>query len=375
MAFKIGICGVGAFGTEFIRLFQAHPLVRSVTLCDHNADKLRQSADKFGIASTCPSLDELCQSDVDAIAIFTQNTLHGPHALQALRAGKHVYCSVPSAITLDELTALVRAVEETGLVYTIGETSYYSPAAIYCRQRLARGDFGRVVYGEGEYYHDMSHELYDVLKTRFGADWKTFAGSPPFYYPTHSTRLVVSVTGAHVTRVSAQGYRDEHEDELFGAGRNAWDNPFSNQTMLCQMSNGSVARFNEFRRVAAEGVRMRLYGTDGSYEEGAAHHTWTERQSRVVQDITPQLACEHGGVAAVQPVEQLPREFDGLPNGHHGAHQFLVNEFACAVEQKSVPANNVWQAARYLAPGLVAHQSATQGGTVLDVPDFGDAPK
>ena len=318
--------------------------------------------------------------------------MHGPQAVQALRAGKHVYSAVPSAISVEEMTELVRAVEETGQIYVIGETSCYYPAAIYCRERFARGDFGRVVYGEAEYYHDMSAGLYEVNQWRFGDDWKKYAGSPPLHYPTHSTGFIVCVTGARAMQVCALGYEDGHEDQLFGAGRNVWDNPFSNETMLCRMSDGSVARINEFRRVAAHAVRLRLYGTDGSYEEGAGHHAWTGMSSGF-EDITAKLECSgialgeiegamaeirdeetFKDVSSVHPVGELPREFAGLPNGHCGSHQFLVHEFITSIEKKSMPLNNVWQAARYLVPGLVAHESAMQNGAWMEVPDFGDAP-
>ena len=71
-------------------------------------------------------------------------------AVQALKVGKHVYSAVPSAMTLDEITQLVRTVEQTGKIYMVGETSYYYPCAIYCRQRFHEGAFGHVVYAEGE---------------------------------------------------------------------------------------------------------------------------------------------------------------------------------------------------------------------------------
>src|ERR1043166_7855201 len=151
MKLKLGICGVGAFADCFIPLFKAHPLVKEVTLCDLDVTKLKVKSEAFGIAKTCPSLDELCQTDVDAIAIFSQNWAHGPQAVQALRAGKHVYSAVPSAITMEEITSLVKTVEQTRRIYMIGETSYYYPTAIYCRERFRKGDFGDIVYGEGEY--------------------------------------------------------------------------------------------------------------------------------------------------------------------------------------------------------------------------------
>ncbi|MDQ3700177.1 MAG: hypothetical protein M3442_04560 [Chloroflexota bacterium] len=71
---------------------------------------------------------------------------------------------------------------------------------------------------------------------------------------------------------------------------------------------------------------------------------------------------------------RLPREFAGLPNGHLGSHQFLVHDIVEACVIGKPPPNNVWQAARYCVPGLVGHQAATQGGTLLEVPDFGGAP-
>ncbi len=76
--------------------------------------------------------------------------------------------------------------------------------------------------------------------------------------------------------------------------------------------------------------------------------------------------------APVHPTHLLPKEYAGLPNGHQGSHQFLVHEFVRACVERRQPANNVWQAARYLVPGLIAHESALRGGVILDVPDFGD---
>ena len=256
MGITVGICGTGAFSRNFIPLFKAHPLVERVVLCDLDAGKLRERSEQFGIPESCPSLEELCAMDLDAVAIFTQNWMHGPQAVQALRAGKHVYSAVPSAITMDEITELVRTVEQTGLIYMVGETSYYYPNAIYCRRRFRAGDFGDIVYAEGEYYHDWDHGLYDVMKWRGGKEWRKLAGAPPMHYPTHSVSMLVSVSGAHATHVSCLGWEDHHADGLYAPGANIWGNTFSNQTALCRMSDGSIFRVNEFRRIGAQVARV-----------------------------------------------------------------------------------------------------------------------
>lgn len=393
MGLRVGICGVGAFADCFIPLFRKHPAVDNVVLCDLNAEKLEAKGKAFGIADRCSSLDALCGMDVDAIAIITQHHLHGPQAVQALRAGKHVYSAVPSAISLAEIAELVKTVEETGRIYMIGETSYYYPCTLYCRARFRKGDFGHIVYGEGEYYHDYVHGMYDVAKWRHGKDWETHFGMPPLFYPTHSTSMIVSVTGAHATHVCGMGFVDRHPDNLYARPDNVWKNPFSNETMLCRMSDGSMARISEFRRIGHPGtVRMSLHGTEASYEEQVYSQMWVTKDLATCVNLSATLACKnipsrrglmanvtgsdgtHQGVSDVHPVDRLPRAFDGLPNGHNGSHQFLVDDFVTACVSGRTPPNHVWAAARYLVPGLIAHDSALRGGVLLGVPDFGDGP-
>jgi predicted dehydrogenase len=380
MSLRLGIVGTGQFAQGFIPLFKAHPLVGELSLCDINAGKLAAAAERFGVRRTFPSLDAIAASDVDAVAIFTQNWLHGPQAAQALRAGKHVYSAVPPGISLDELRDLVRAVEETGRVYMLGETSYYYPAVIYCRQKFAEGAFGHVVYAEGNYYHDYDHGLYEVMQARGGADWRRYAGSPPMHYPTHSTSAVLSVTGARLTHVSCQGWVDRHADGLFRADANRWGNVFSDESALFRASDGSIVRINEFRRIGGlGGERATILGTEASFEHSQTGHWWLPKNGtrQCVDELLRHAGREFPGrgvyndMSQVHPVERLPVEFVGLPNSHAGSHQFLVDDFVKAVAAGAQPALDVWSAARFCAPGLVAHESARRGGELLEIPDFG----
>jgi len=385
MSIRVGMVGVGAFAQAFIPLFKAHPLVDEIVLCDVDAKKLAANAAQWGVARTCGSLDELCRMrDIDAAAIITQNWLHAPQAAQALEAGKHVYSAVPTGITVEEIARLVETVARTGLVYALGETSYYCPETLYCRRRFVEGAFGHVVYGEGEYHHDWDHGLYDVMKWRGGDRWRETAGSPPMHYPTHSTSMIVSVTGAHMTHVSCQGFVDRKDDGLYGRGANIWDNPFSDESALFRMSDGSACRINEFRRIGHPStVRMCLFGTEGSFEENTVGAMWMTKDWDARERLDDFLRCgdlrtERGtyrDVTRLHPIERLPREFSGLSNGHSGSHQFLVDDFVRACVEGTLPPNNVWAAARYAVPGIVAHESAMRGGELLEIPDFGDPPR
>jgi predicted dehydrogenase len=357
------------------------------------------------------------------VAIFTQRWLHGPQAVQALRAGKHVYSAVPAAFTLEELGALVSAVEETGLVYMLGETSYYRPQTIYCRDRFRKGDFGEFVYGEGQYYHDLSHWFYEAFMHTAGENWRPTGSVPPMLYPTHSVSHVLSVTFARMTAAACFGFVDRHPDGVFRKDVSMWGNEFSCESGLFRTSDGGMARINEFRRTGAGESRMTIIGTLGAYEEQAETGVWnsldrlavreTEEQFRdlleyvkagwkgthhnpkgLTENVSDIRDCNgveiaaknrgslprsyigkvHLGASRMHAVERLPKEFVGLPNGHAGSHQFLVVDFVEALKTGKLPPNNVWLSARYNAPGIVAHESAMRGGEMMEIPDYGTPP-
>lgn len=390
---KVGVLGGGgSFAREFVPLFHAHPDVDEVVVADLVRERREDVAARNGLRRTFADLDELLASDVDAVAIFTQRWLHAPQAIAALRAGKHVYSAVPAAVSLDELGALVRAVEETGLVYAMGETSHYYPSAIWCRERVREGAFGHVVYAEGEYVHDMSHGFEAAYAHSGGPEYRRTTSFPPMLYPSHSVAMVLSVTGARLTHATALGYRDREADGLFDATTSLWGNDLSGEVGLFRASDGSMVRIAELRRVGVNhgpSVRLSLYGTRGSYEEQADARTWNEVGAVLPVDLRATLRCAGDpdedagrprvgidanfsvGLSPVHDASRLPATFAGLPNGHYGSHQFLVADFVDAVVRGRRPPTDVWQAARYCAPGIVAHESARLGGVQLEVPDFG----
>lgn len=395
---KIGIVGAGQFAPSFIPLFKAHPGVEELALAEAVPDRLEREANRFGIARRYSSFDDMLASDIDAVAILTQRWTHAPLALAALNAGKHVYSAVPAGVTVDEIAALLEAVKRTGLTYMMGETSYYYPAAIYCRKRYQDGDMGHFVYGEAEYMHDMSHGFYQAYQYSGGQDWKRQAGFPPMLYPTHSVSMIVSITGQHMVDVSCLGYKDREDDGVFVEDVNLWHNVFSNETALFRTSGGGSARINEFRRIGHCGrrsTRCSIYGTLANYEEQAdgsiwVDHThdpidlddiirtptgWHANESEEFKKLHPVLQEDFDTrFAPIHPRERLPKEFAGLPNGHEGSHQFLADDFVTAVLSGKLPPVNIWNAARYTVPGIIAHQSALNGGERLSIPDFGDAP-
>lgn len=397
MGFNIGIVGAGQFSRCFIPLFQMHPFAGEVSLAELIPERLKKVSEKFGIKKTFPSLDEMLKDPtIDAVAIFTQRHLHGPQVVQALRAGKHVYSAVPMAQSEEEIDMILTEVKRTGLMYMCGETSFYYPSTVICRDRFNAGLMGDFLYGEAQYYHDMMHGFYDAYRYSGGEDWTKFAGIPPMHYPTHSMSMVMSVTGAHATSVSCLGYKDRHMDGIFQKGKNLWDNPFSNETALLRTSDGGIMRSNEYRRIGFGGkncVYMSMYGTTGSFEENAGGAFWTSLKWGDVENLTEQMDCFdaydmdeevrsealhydfHGKLAKAHHGFRLPEVYFSLNNGHFGSHQFLIDDFMKALKLNKLPPNHAWRSAEFVLPGLIAHQSALRDGETMAVPKIEDVPK
>ncbi|MGN7151075.1 Gfo/Idh/MocA family protein [Arthrobacter sp. SAFR-179] len=397
MTFSIGVVGAGQFGGQFAHLFNLHPGVSDVYVVDERPERAAEAVERYHLAGTKADFEELLASDVDAVAIFTQRWTHGPLVQRALRAGKHVYSAVPMAVSEEEIARIIEAVRDTGLVYMMGETSYYNPATVYAREQQEAGRFGRIFYSEGDYVHDMDLGFYDAYQYSGGDRWKETASYPPMLYPTHAIGGVLGAVPSHAVSVSCVGVRDDRNDGVFDRDVSMFGNDFSNATALFELNDGGVMRTNEMRRVGYPShireSRFRFFGTEASFEQLAKVTVWQDKQN--VHDISEQMETRPSmslddpslanvapelrdafvsGLAPVHNAERLPEEFRGAPNGHEGSHHFLVDDFVTAVNNGTLPPVNAWVAARYTLPGIVAHQSALQNGARLPIRDFGDAP-
>jgi len=377
---SVGIVGVGSFGEGFVQLYRDHPWVKRLALCDLDSRRLASVASRFGIAETYGSLEDICKSDIEALAIITQPWLHAPQAIAAMQAGKHVYSAVPIISLadgdemLDWCDKLIQTCRRTGKHYMMGETSHFRPEAMYCRRRAAAGAFGRFVLAEGEYFHDIDDpgcNLRDVAKSRWGGKWDmSKSGGVPMHYPTHSLGGLLSVMRAHAVTVSAIGYALPGDD-WFRTDAEA-GNLFGNETAFFRLSNGAAARICEYRRIGHFGREaFRLYGTEGCFSDGPGGQHWVTKQGA---QAVPQ--AEMRDPLPEEVVQAWRRGFGerDFYGGHGGSHAYLVHEFVDAVANNRSPQVNAWVAARYFVPGILAHKSALRDGEVLKVPDWGDGP-
>ncbi len=421
MGISIGLVGLGSFGRAFAPLFKSHPLVDRVGLCDMEESAVARFAespffqDKFNPRDAYGSLEEICKADFDALVIITQPWLHAPQCLRAMESGKHVYSAVPiisipdDAETLGWIDRLVEASRRTGLHYMLGETTVFRPQTMFCRRMAEAGRFGDFVYAEGEYCHDVDSicNLREVSRSRnankaargHAEEMRKYrergCRGGPMHYPTHSTSGPVRVMDAHALKVTGYGYANRTDDPFFAGSA------FSNEMALFKMSNGATVRIAEMRETPGvlgnESETFRIMGSRGTFSEnrffeierpdfanldyGKLDYGKLPRPTR--QELTPEAMRDplppevQAAFKRAMHQDASPEDLQNLdfnPTGHGGSHPYLVHEFVDAVASGRQPLINIWEAARYMAMGILAHQSALKDGETLAVPDWGDAP-
>lgn len=393
----IAVIGCGSFARNFVPLFKAHPYVEKTYVCDIIPERAQEYNKLFDVEIIPSFEDAIRNPQITAVAIFTQRHLHGDLVKAALKAGKDVYSAVPMGISVEECQEIVELVKQTGKTYMMGETCIYYPCSMFCKKEYEKGTFGKFVYGESQYHHDISHFPKNFLEDKLSA------GVPPFFYPTHSTAMLLHALSTHATRVVAFGFEEEPGNGIYEKGINQWDNVYSNGYSLMKLANGGTARVNECRRIgykAPSSYVSSFYGTKGSYQFNNAQHMLyfnMNEKGLEAKDVSDQVNPREMEVHRVdegfknqvanhtwqwdmfspqqdERVSALPESYKDLPNGHMASHQLLIDDFCTAAYFEKMPTVNAWLAARYTIPGLLAHESMIRNGQAFDVPDCGDAP-
>lgn len=113
--------------------------------CNSTAEKAARFAADFAIPRYTTNWREIVHSsDVDAVLIGTQPYLHAPIAIEALHAGKHVFCQARMAMSVAEAEDMVKAWERSGLVAALCPPPDGMKGDRVIRRILSSGELGDV---------------------------------------------------------------------------------------------------------------------------------------------------------------------------------------------------------------------------------------
>ena len=150
----VGIIGTGFMGachalafTSVVPLFQPELRPRLEMVADIDASAAARARTRFDFARVTADWRELVADPrVGLVSITSPNILHKEMALEAIAAGKHVYCEKPLALTTEDAKELTLAAEAKGVRTMVGYNYLCSPAIRHIKKLLASGELGTLTY-------------------------------------------------------------------------------------------------------------------------------------------------------------------------------------------------------------------------------------
>ncbi len=364
---RVAIVGLG-FGAEFIPIYQAHPNAEMAAICRRDVAELNKVGDKYGITKRYTSYEELlADPDIDAIHINSPIPDHASQSLAALKAGKHVACTVPMATTIAELHEICAAQRQSGKVYMMMETVVYAREYLFVKQMYDKGELGRMQFLRGSHQQDME-------------GWPNYwPGLPPMHYATHCVSPCLAILGKLAESVVCHGSGRIREELI-----PKYNSPFAIETATFKIKDSDVVA--EVTRSLFDTARQYRESFDAtgsvkSFEwqqvehEDPVIHTRgvaeTEIPKRVkvpdFANLLPEPIRKFTMPAAIQDADHLSFLQGG---GHGGSHPHLTHNFLMAVLGEKPALPDAPTSANWTAVGICAHESAMKGGERVAIPSF-----
>ena len=143
---RLALIGKGGQGTSDTRTALQVPGVKLVAVCDLYDARLQDAQKEWGsdIFTTREYKDIVSRSDVDAVIVGTSDHWHQKICIEAMQAGKHVYCEKPVIHKIAEIKDLVKAQELSGCVFQSGSQGMSSLGNRKAKQLVQNGAIGQV---------------------------------------------------------------------------------------------------------------------------------------------------------------------------------------------------------------------------------------
>jgi predicted dehydrogenase len=366
---NIAIVGLG-FGAEFIPIYQGHPNANMYAICQRTPKKLDAIGDAFGIEKRYTDFNQLIKDpNVDAVHINSPIPDHGWQSIAALKAGKHVACTVPMATSIEECKKIVELVKKTGLKYMMMETVVYAREFLYMKELYEKGALGKIQFLQASHQQDMD-------------GWPNYwPGLPPMWYATHCVGPVCGLTRATAEYVSCFGSGTIRKELIANYG-----SPFAVESAHIKFKDSDLtARIYRSLFDTARQYResIDVYGSKASLEWPLVEHEpLVMHRAKLPEHKIPKM------VKAPDYARLLPKGIRKFTTkgvydlgkkthlsfvqgaGHGGSHPHLAHEFLTALVEERDPFPNARQSANWTCVGLCAHESALKGGAIVKLPAF-----
>ncbi|ETT66353.1 Gfo/Idh/MocA family oxidoreductase [Paenibacillus sp. FSL H8-0457] len=179
---RVGMIGYKFMGKAHSNAYRSLPMFfpkalkpEMVAICGRNASAVQEAADQLGWRESVTDWKQLVnREDIDLVDINAPSDAHKEIALAAAKAGKHIFCEKPLALTLADAREMLQAAEDAGVTHMVGFNYRFSPAVRLAKKLIDSGRLGQI-------YHFRAWFLQDwIMDPQFPLVWrlqKEVAGS------------------------------------------------------------------------------------------------------------------------------------------------------------------------------------------------------
>lgn len=200
----VGFVGLGMRGADAVERYVYVPGSKISAICDIEPERVNSSLKHlesigYELPATYSGEEDswkgLCENpNVDLVYIATDWKNHVPIALYAMQHGKHVAIEVPSALTMEDIWALIDLAESKRLHCTILENCVYDDFELNTLNMAQQGLFGEILHTEGSYIHNL-----EPFWDQYWNNWRLEYNSKHRgdLYPTHGAGPAFQLLDIH----------------------------------------------------------------------------------------------------------------------------------------------------------------------------------
>ena len=141
---KVGIIGAGRIGQVHAKSITYHiPQAEILAVSDIYADSAKKLAEELAIPNYYEDYREILSNpEIDAVLICSSTDTHADIAIDAAKAGKHIFCEKPVDLTIEKINAVIKAVNEAGVKLQIGFNRRYDHNFAHIKDLANKGKIG-----------------------------------------------------------------------------------------------------------------------------------------------------------------------------------------------------------------------------------------
>ena len=252
-----GVIGTGTYCDHYLRnLGPVYKNVRPVGCSDLNTEAAKAAAARWNIPKVYTTEEMMADPEVDSVRMLTNPGSHYMLTMQALKAGKHVYCEKPLATSLEQANEIVEFAAEKGLFVGSAPDTFLSPEFQTVRKLIDEGAIGKVINVTANYVGPGA----DLWHPNAGFLYKQ-GGGPALDMGPYFLTTLVSMLGP-IDSIFCYANRGWDVRDIHGQGVDV--EVMTNYCAVVKFASGTVGNVNltyDEWKSALPG--MELYGTEG----------------------------------------------------------------------------------------------------------------